>query len=246
MPLLWLSLAFLAGILLAANFSLPTWVWMLSSGISLSLGVIRSLFGRFSIHFTGTVPQSSFRIPNLPVPLFLIALALFLGGARYQSIQPDLDDPAFIASFNGQNVEHIIVGTLVKPPDRRDTYTNLRLSAEKIQPIDGQRFTPVAGLLLARVPAGGDWHYGDRLRLEGWLETPPEYEEFSYRDYLARQSIHSYMSRVEAELVLRSQGNPVLSTIYALKAHALDTLYRIYPDPEASLFADVTQLHHRR
>lgn len=105
MPLLWLSLAFLAGILLASTFSLPTWVWVLSCGISLSLGLIRYLFGRFPNRFGDSINQLLSHFPSLPVPLFMIALVLFLGGARYQSVQPDLDDPAFIASYNDQVVE---------------------------------------------------------------------------------------------------------------------------------------------
>ncbi|MCK4900343.1 MAG: ComEC/Rec2 family competence protein, partial [Anaerolineales bacterium] len=71
------------------------------------------------------------------------------------------------------------------------------------------------------------------------LETPPVFEEFSYRDYLARQGIHSYMSRVKANLVQRGQGNLILRVIYALKARALATVYRIYPDPEAALLAGI-------
>jgi hypothetical protein len=36
------------------------------------------------------------------------------------------------------------------------------------------------------VPSGETWQYGDRISLTGKLETPPEEEAFSYRDYLAR------------------------------------------------------------
>jgi len=246
MPLLWLSLAFLAGILLAASFSMPTWAWALLCGLFLILGIIRSLLSRFYPQVGRPVPQLPFSLPGLPVSLVWIFLAFFLGGFRYQSVQPDLGDPGFIASYNDQEVEQVIVGTLVRPPDKRDTYTNLRMSVEKIKPIDGLQFAPISGLLLARVPAGGEWRYGDGVRLEGWLETPPEDEEFSYREYLAQRGIHSYMSRVKAELLLRDQGNPLLSAIYAFKARALHTVYRIYPDPEASLLTDVTQLHHCR
>src|SRR3989304_5043759 len=51
----------------------------------------------------------------------------------------------------------------------------------------------------ARLSAAVDWRYGDRLLLEGWLETPPEFESFSYRDYLARQGIYAYMPSAAAE-----------------------------------------------
>ena len=40
-------------------------------------------------------------------------------------------------------------------------------------------------------------------------------------------------------LVLHGRGNPALAMLYAIKDRALATIYRIYPDPEASLMAGI-------
>ena len=89
------------------------------------------------------------------------------------------------------------------------------------------------------VEAGGDWHYGDYLALRGLLQTPPENEEFSYRDYLAHQGIYATMSSAEGIRLERGHGNPILDVIYALKRRALETVYQLWPDPEASLMAGI-------
>jgi competence protein ComEC len=94
-------------------------------------------------------------------------------------------------------------------------------------------------LLLARVPPGGDWRYGDRISLLGRLITPPEDEDFSYRAYLARQGIFAYMPDAQPSLVRRDQGNRLMAVLYNFKMHGLQTIYRLFPDPEASLFAGI-------
>ncbi len=103
---------------------------------------------------------------------------------------------------------------------------------------DGQSFS-ANGLVLAKVPPGEEWHYGDRLRLTGKLETPPAEEEFSYREYLARQGVYSLIQPTQTSLLSTNQGNPVWAALFAVKQYALDTVYSIFPDPEASLMAGI-------
>ena len=141
--------------------------------------------------------SSGFTWSHLPLPAFLLLAVLALGAARYQYALPDLNDPGVIASYNDQPGDFVVIGMLAEPPDVRDSYTNLRLSADQIRPAQGGDYTAVEGLLLAQVltsmQSRGDWRYGDRVLLEGRLETPPEDEEFSYREYLARQGVYSLM-----------------------------------------------------
>ena len=83
------------------------------------------------------------------------------------------------------------------------------------------------------------FHYGDSLRLRGKLKTPPENEDFSYRDYLAAQHIHSYMSSAEVTVLPGKGGNPVSAPLYAIKEKSLANIYRMFPDPESSLMAGI-------
>jgi hypothetical protein len=195
MPLLWLSLAFLAGILFAAKVKLSLFTWLILAGAALILFLLfRILHTRLHISIK---------------PLLLFSPALlgffFLGAARYQSSLPRVD-ANYIAWYNDRDYELIITGSLTDPPDVRDTYTNLRLNVTAVDA--GDQPLPVHGLMLARVLPGADWHYGDVVRLRGHLQTPPENEDFSYQDYLARQGILSYMPDAAATLLPSPLATP--------------------------------------
>src|SRR5262245_30609522 len=206
LPLMWFSLAFIAGIILASLVSLSVWLWVILSVIFLLLAFATRIFQR---QFTFQSLSFSFH----PFP-FVLLLALCLGAARYQLSIPKFD--AFhIAFYNDRDYDLLITGTVIEPPDYRDNYTNLRISVSAVDTGDGD--LEASGLLLVRVSNNQTFHYGDRLRLRGKLQTPPENEEFSYRDYLAAQHIHSYMSSAEVTVLPDKGGNPISSALYALR-----------------------------
>jgi len=219
LPLMWFSLAFLAGIVLASLVSFSIWAWVGLSAVFLAV-VARIIDKRFTP-------------PTFSIILFL---ALFFGAARYQLSVPKFD--AFhIAFYNDRDYDLLITGTLVEPPDYRDRYTNLRLQVKAVD--TGDRDLPVSGLLLVRVSNNQTFQYGDKLRLRGKLKTPPENEDFSYRDYLAAQHIHSYMSSAAVTVLPGNGGNPISAALYTIKNKSLENIYRMFPDPESSLLAGI-------
>lgn len=226
MPLLWISLSFLAGIIIAAALPLPAWVWTV---IALAFFILyiflrrSQLAARFS--FLSTFPF----IPLLPI-------FFFLGSAYYQARQPNTD--AFhLIFYNDRSYDLLITGYIEDAPDYRDTYTNLTLNVEAVDSGDGDLH--VSGHLLVRVDPNETYEYGERLRLRGKLKTPPENEEFSYRDYLARQGIHSYMTTAEVTRLPGEDGNPIYRLIFGFKEHLVANTYKIFPDPEASLLSGI-------
>jgi len=246
LPLLWLSLAFLGGILTGALLDWPVRIWLALAALALVIEIFVRLLAR--IRFIHDLPHT-LHITNLPLsltpplPFTLLFAVLALGAARYQSAQPEVN-PGFIGWYNDGELPLVVEGTVATQPDERDAYTNLRLEADQLHPVGEWTFTPVEGTLLARVPPGGGWRYGDRVRLQGWLLTPFEKEEFSYREYLARQGVYSYLSCANkpegcARLLRHGQGNPILAAIYDLRARALEVVYQLFPDPEASLLAGI-------
>jgi competence protein ComEC len=226
--LLEIAIAFLFGLAAAHFISLPPAIW----------------FGLGALALVGEIASRRVARALLPTRVpshaFLLVAAVMLGAARYQSHLPILDQPGFIAAYNNTDTRHALTARIVQPPDLRDYHINLTLEAEQIRPDDDFRHTEVRGRVLARVPHTGDaWQYGDRIVITGYLETPPEAEEFSYREYLARQGVYSYISRGRAALLESKQGNPIMGWIYTLKGNALRTVYQLFPDPEASLLAGI-------
>ncbi len=74
-------------------------------------------------------------------------------------------------------------------PEVRDYNTRAHLSVSRIRVQNEWR--EVAGLALVIMPREADIRYGDSIQIFGEPATPPEFDDFSYKDYLARQGIHS-------------------------------------------------------
>ena len=220
MPMLWIALAFISGIVIASLFPLSAYIWL---GIGLGLLLVVLLTRH---------PKSLF---HLPLSTFYL-IFIFFGAAWYQFRQPNID--AFhIAFYNDRDYEMLVTGTLSEPPDYRDTYTNLRLKVEAVD--SGSGDLPASGLLLVRVPQNQTYEYGQRVRVRGDLKTPPEDEEFSYRDYLARDGVYSYMTKSEITTLPGNGGSAIRIAVYKLKDRMLQNTYRLFNDPEASLLAGI-------
>jgi competence protein ComEC len=163
-------------------------------------------------------------------------LFLLLGSARYALSLPDLSDPNHIAAYRDQG-EVILRGTVVAQPDVRDTYTNLRLAVDRVQIEDEERL--VKGMALVRAPRYLECMYGDELEVEGKLQTPPVFEDFSYRDYLARRGIHGMIGWPKITLLSQGRGSPLYRAMLIVKAQIQSTIVRILPEPEASLLTGI-------
>lgn len=232
LPLVWFSLAFLAGIVFASLVSLHIFTWIALIVVS----IILIILSRILLPHLPSSSRFSLFTSHLSPFTFVLLLAFFLGAARYQISVPRFN--AFhIAFYNDREYDLLITGTIIEPPDYRDNYTNLRLNVSSVDTGDGG--LPANGLLLVRASNNQIFHYGDILRVRGKLKTPPENEDFSYRDYLAAQHIHSYMSSAEVTVLPGRGGNLISTALYEFKDKALENIYRMFPDPESSLMAGI-------
>ena len=209
--------AWLLGIFLAAHLPFPPLGWFLLACLLAGL-----------IWLTRRASLAAF--------WFSWGLFLALGAARYTLSRPALDAHA-LATYNDQGLV-TLEGVVIAEPDVRDTHVNLRLRVDRLER-EGEVPRPVKGLVLIRAPRFPLYAYGDRLRVTGLLETPPSYESFSYRDYLARQRIYSWIEEPQIEYLSGGHGLFLYRGLLALKAHAQDVLARLLPDPEASLLTGI-------
>ena len=153
MPLLWLSLAFLLGLLAGSAWQAPWWAW---AGLS-AAGVLAAVFeGRLLRRFDRY--QALHRLIRLPLGLLLAGFAL--GGLRINLAQPAFS-PSDLAWYNERG-EARIVGVINRPSDKREKSLILQVEVESLAPKEDGQAVPVKGQALARVPLGGDWPYGDR------------------------------------------------------------------------------------
>jgi competence protein ComEC len=161
-----------------------------------------------------------------------MAAGLLVGGAwLYQSSLPS-GEPQGMARYNdGPAVSFRAV--VSGEPDEQGSSLRLHLSARAVL-VDG-RWQSTSGDILMRGGLFPRHNYGDLLEVEGKLETPPEFEDFNYRDYLARQGIGSIINYPRTSLLATGQGNPVRAWIYDLRGELSSALEKALPEPEASL-----------
>lgn len=217
MTLVYLAIAWLAGIALAQAFH-PPWQVLLLLGL------------------TGIIGWACWR-DRPPVRLACaLILAAALGAGRLLSALPRLP-PNALARYNDVGPV-LLEGTVTAAPDERDTVTRLRLRAENLTLPDGQR-VPVQGMALVYLPRYPTFAYSDRLQVTGLLETPPEFADFSYRQYLARQGIFSLVRRAEAVRVGEGTANPLQAALLAFRQRAQGVIGRILHEPAASLLTGI-------
>lgn len=226
-PLLTLVIAWLFGLVAASFLTQPVWMWLLLAG-----GGGLLLFGLRT--------RQALRWP------LVCLITLALAGARYQSAQPTFDETT-LAHYNEIGTV-TLEGVVWDEPDERDTRTNLRVQVETLTVLgeapraaSGVALVYAPSLSTARLAETGEprWRYGDRVRIIGNLETPPEFESFSYRDYLARLGVYSQVRQAEVEFLAAEQGHWLYQPIFNFKAHALNTLEQLFPEPHAALLQGI-------
>jgi competence protein ComEC len=212
MTLLYLVAAWVAGIFLASFANSPSGTWFVLAAGSVCLAY---LFRR-----------------NRLWRLSLICAALFaLGAGRYAWASRPL--PADHIAHYVDSGYVTLTGVIDRDLDVRDRYVNLYVQAESLRQ-DGQDH-PAQGLALVQAPRYGSYAYGDRVTASGQLLTPPEFDDFSYRDYLARRGIHAMMPDAQVDVLAHHQGRPWYAAMYALKDRAQRTINRLLPSPQAPL-----------
>ncbi len=217
MTLLQLTLAWIAGLVVADRLDLP-WA-VVGPALFLSAG----LLWLWRQHPRG----------RRLLALFLVAA---LGMLRWRLAQPTCG-PEEVAFYLNQEVD--LQGTVDGEAESRPEGTLLVLRVEALRPA-GEEWRTVRGRVQVQGSAFLQVAYGERLILRGRLRRPQSSGRFSYREHLARQGIYAIMRR--AEVVERPEGrggSPLLRGLYALRAWARRRIEAMLPEPQASLLVGI-------
>jgi len=101
--------------------------------------------------------------------------------------------------------------------------------------VTGSEKSEVKGDTLVRLPFYKEFHYGDMLQLTGKLETPQQFEDFDYKNYLANQGIYSIMNYPKVVVLESGKGLAPFAWIYALRDRLAQSLSAVLPEPQSSL-----------
>ena len=212
MPLFYISLAWLIGTLSGSQFVIPLWL----PAVPLVLLIPALLLRNHR---------------RLLIIICLCLIALTGGILRYQStIQPV--DSTQLQFFNEAGTVKI-EGTVSGPPEIQNTSVAFRFSAHKL--IRKNDTVIIKGDALVSLPFYRDFHYGDTLLITGKPETPSQFDNFDYKNYLAHQDIYSVINYPVVTVLSNSGGFQPLSWIYNLRDRLAESLSQCLPEPQCSL-----------
>ena len=160
MALLMAGSAWLLGLILASITSLQLWHWL----VLVLSAVLSAIAFRSDRHYR---------------TLFLLLGSLCLGAARWESADPRID-PDHVAYYADIPTELQITGQIAADPDVHDRQTRLEIETERLWIPDLGIQKHIHGAILVTTPPLKTFQYGERLKLTGLLELPPQAGDFSY------------------------------------------------------------------
>ncbi len=212
MTLLYLVTFWVAGVFLAsaAHTSAKSWLMLAGGAIVLACLLRRERRTRL---------------------IFICAALFAFGAGRYALADHSL--PADHIAHDADSGYGTVTGLIVRDIDLRENHVNLTVEVDSLA-VDGPAL-PAEGLILVQAPRYVDYSYGDRIKASGQLLTPPEFDDFSYRDYLARKGIRVMMPNAEVDVLKRDQGKPWYALLYGVRKRARQTIDHLLPSPQAPL-----------
>ena len=142
-------------------------------------------------------------------------LFLVLGIWRHEIAQSKIIYP------EEQNIT--FTGVVAKEPDIRAN--NIKLTIESKE---------VKGRVLVTSNRYPEYQYGDRLKITGELKKPEVFEDFNYKDYLAKDGIFAVMYWPQIELLSREPFS-IYGVILEFKNRLRESIYQNLSPPQSSI-----------
>lgn len=212
----------------------------------MSLGVLALawLLGIAAAAFTGADPAAALAASGLlgavsfaarPQPWTLVLTAaatlLVFGAAwRYDSVEPPAPDQT-IGKYNEETVR--FRGVVDGEPEPQGASIRYPVNVREV--FEHGRWRENSGRVLVRAPGRPLYGYGDQLEIEGYLETPPVFDAFDYREYLLRRGVVSLANYPDIQLLEKGHGSAFRSAIIGLRSRLAQGIGDSLPEPEASL-----------
>jgi competence protein ComEC len=253
MTLLWLALAYFGGLVAAVGAEragwigcgLPRWLWIVPLALLPLVSLIKPRYEAASAALRW--PESAgFKRPLSAVQPALLAgcvLTLVTGFLRagaqplypcwtpsdlaFHNLAPEL-------SFDAEAPRIAVTGIVNRYVSTTESRQRLYVEANSMT--KGGIESPITGALTLADEDVGDLRYGDPVRVYGVLSTPPVFDDFSWRDYLARQGVHSQMTMASIEHTGGTgAGNPALRVLYGIRSRGEGLINQMLPEPYAAL-----------
>lgn len=164
-------------------------------------------------------------------------LILFsIGAWRYQRVDLNIKNND-LKQYNDQQV--ILVGKVLIEPDVRENTTQLTVDVGKI--VIGKEIVSTFGRILVKANKYPEYNYADVLIIRGLLKTPEEFQDFNYKDYLAKKGIFSLIDWPNIEIIKKGNYSNLWQFGYAqvleFKNGIRENINQYFSFPQNTLFA---------
>lgn len=153
----------------------------------------------------------------------LCFLFLILGVWRHQSFLFRVENNSLEQLINREG-NIALVGIIDSLPDRRENFNKIKI-----------RLPEKEGKILITSWKYPEYRYGDKLKLEGKLEEPENFEDFDYKNYLAKDGIYAVMYFPDIELIGKGFGSPFFASLFSIKNRLKESVNSLLPSPQSGL-----------
>ena len=224
---------------------LLTWAAAFAVGIGLEAECRPPLAAAFALAAVGLVLLTVGRPPTAFL-IGLLALGLSVGALRLAAFQ--VVSPQDVSRWADHVAPVTVAGTVTSDPEsKRGGRVTFFLRADQIT-ARRQAFETVGDVSVALGPDAAPvppLDYGDRVVLEGTMETPPGATNpgaFSWRDYLARRGVYCQLRVKRAGAVQRRGGsrlNPYARLAWAVRRRVLEAVKASLPAEGAAVLSGI-------
>ena len=228
MPLFWLCIAFILGLLSSAYLHLTDHFWF-------SIFILFIFGGWLEIHLSKGKSHPLLTKRFFRIPFCLILAAFALGAWRFQTALPEFSEDDL--AWYSEHGNCAVIGRVISFPEESSAATTAIVEAQFINSVRG--LVEVNGKLELRLPASFNLSYGDVLLLEGPLDLVSKSQSKPFQSYLAREGIYNRMYYPQVTTMERSSGNWLIGWIYNLREESLERIYDQIPFPESALLGGI-------
>ena len=145
--------------------------------------------------------------------LFIIGLIIY---SLVENHQPFL--------FEQTDEKVILEGIIVNEPEQRINQQKFEFKTKEIP-----------GKILVTTELYPQYDYGDKLKINGKLREPSQFEDFDYRQYLAKDNIYSVIYSPKVTLLAKNQANWFYQRIFNFKNKLRKVIDKTLLPPQSSI-----------
>ncbi|MDO8264917.1 MAG: ComEC/Rec2 family competence protein [Candidatus Parcubacteria bacterium] len=167
-------------------------------------------------------------------------LFLLAGVLRHQAVLFEIENSE-LRNYNNKKETAVLEGVVAKEPSNSTKTVKLTIET---QLLNGKE---TKGKILITTYRYPQYRYGDKLKITGKLQNPPDLGDFNYADFLKKDGIYSVMSWPKIELEESGLGNPIMAALFSFKEKYKE-IFQSYLSPpqlgiaEALIFGDESEL----